>query len=774
MTAFLRILAACVLLALAGTAAAQSRLTSDDTVYPFWDSMASEAEERLASGEGSIDELEDLRRRVAAFRAEFSSRRLENDARIATLEQQISALGPEPEDRPEAEDIATRRDELKSQLQALEAPLRVAEEAFTRSDGLIREIDIIIRERETRRLLSLGPSPLNPLHWPTALSEMGRVVRDLNDEIASVRDPVRRQSLREQLPLVLLMTAVALMLIIRGRAWAGMALSYMRRWGGRGTGVWRFLVSLFRIFLPLTGVLLLTYAFRQTGLLGSRIDQIFEFLPVWGGFLLGFRWLAERLFSRDEEEALIALSAENRSRARFYMLIISVLFVSRGVVDLVFGLEHVSSASVAVMAFPIVLLMGATLFIMGLMLRAFEVEGETNTDEPVRGSGLARVVRAAGTLAVIVSVTAPVMAAAGYSEAGNALLYPTVMSFLVLGLVMALQRFLSDLYGLISGQGTEARDGLVAIFAGFVLLLASLPLLALVWGARVAELAELWTIFMRGFDIGGTRISPSDFLMFAIIFAIGYTITRLIQSTLRQSVLPKTRMDIGGQNAVISGVGYLGIFLAGLVAITGAGIDLSGLAIVAGALSVGIGFGLQTIVSNFVSGIILLIERPISEGDWIEVGGQMGYVKDISVRSTRIETFDRTDVIVPNSDLISGTVTNYTRGNTVGRLIVKVGVAYGTDTKRVEKILREIAEDQPMVLTNPAPNIVFSGFGADSLDFEIRVILRDVNWILNIRTDINHAIAKRFAEEGIEIPFAQRDVWLRNPETLTVPKDDKA
>ena len=387
-------------------------------------------------------------------------------------------------------------------------------------------------------------------------------------------------------------------------------------------------------------------------------------------------------------------------------------------------------------------------------------------DEQFRISFSRRLPNLIYRLLLISIFLAPILVSVGYVYAGQELTKSIILSLGLLLTVIIIQDYVIDLYLLVLGEEKDNRDQLVPILLSFVLLLISLPFFAVIWGVRQQELFEIWSNFQSGFELGTIKLSPGLILGFLIIFTIGYMVTRFIQSALKSTVLPRTSMDSGAQTAIISGVGYVGIFLAAIIAFSTTGLDLSSLAIVAGALSVGIGFGLQNIVSNFVSGIILLIERPVSVGDWIEVSGKMGYVRDISVRSTRIETFDRSDVIIPNADLVSGVVTNYTRGNTVGRLIIPVGVAYGTETKVVEAILKEIAEAHPKILKDPGPSVVFQGFGSDSLDFEIRAILGDVNWMLSIKSEINHQIAERFAKEGIEIPFAQRDIWIKNPDSL--------
>lgn len=736
-----------------------------------WDVLALRAENAVDTQTGSEDMLAAMRARIVEYRDEFDAARSLNSSRISTLREQLAALGPAPGGEgleSESAEVAAKRQELNTQLNQLLAPIAQAQAAFLRADGLVGQIDQILRERQTEKLLSISPSPLNPANWPTAFTDLKNATHEIWREQPDFATARKSQTLRDGLAPAIILGLLGLVLILRGRRWSTMIVGQLRHHGARGLSIWRFLVSLLRIILPLAGIVLLVAAVIKSGQIGPKGTEILFVIPIVSGFMLGFRWISERLFSRDDDEALIALPPQTRKSLRLHVNIITVMIVIRVLLIAIVETGDPALATKPVLSLPFIIVMAVSLFRIGRILRGYSDDTDAAAvDTERRVSTFRRVLHGLGLGAMLVAIVAPLMMAAGLYEAADALLPPFILTLFLLGLVMTLQRFSADLYGTLTGQGVEARDALMPVLFGMCLMILVTPVMALAWGARLTDLTELWSRFGRGFSVGDARISPSVFVTFAIIFAFGYILTRLIQGTLRSNVLPKTKIDIGGQNAIVSGLGYVGIFLAAIAAITGAGIDLSSLAIVAGALSVGLGFGLQNIVSNFVSGIILLIERPISQGDWIEVGGQMGYVRDISVRSTRIETFDRTDVIVPNADLISGTVTNFTRGNTVGRVIIRVGVAYGTDTRQVDRILREIAEAQPMVLAVPPPNVVFMSFGADALEFEVRMMLRDVNWTIAVTNEVNHAIAERFMAEKIEIPFAQRDLWIRNPEALT-------
>ncbi|WP_417721711.1 DUF3772 domain-containing protein [Salipiger sp.] len=745
----------------------------EEEQYSEWNTLAVRAEQVIDDNAASQAALETLRTEIVGWRENFLRAESTNASRIQTLRSQIDALGAPPEEGvTEDPEIAARRADLDGQLNQLMAPVTRAQEAYTRADGLVREIDGLIRTRQTDELLALGPTPLNPQIWPEAARAVLGSVEQLWTEMRRKAGSATAQAeMRKNLPVIMILLAMALLLVARGPHWVRRLGERLRRRTRRGTGVWRFLVSLGGIILPLSGLICLTAAVRATGLAGLNASRLLDMVPIWGGTLLIIRWLADRSFNRDDSIATLPLPAGQRTEAWLYATVLAFLFVLRSIGDTMAEQYAYGDGTRVVLDFPVLVLCAMMLFRLGHILVRLtppEAAPADGDDAPLLEGSTFRlqIARLLGRASMIVAFAGPAMSVVGYDRVGQAMVYPSILTLALLALVLVLQRFFNDLYTLITGKDADGAESLAPVFAAFLLAVASLPLLALIWGARVADLTELWTRLGEGFVLGGTRISPTSFLTMIAVFLIGLGMTRLLQGGLRSSVLPRTRIDIGGQNAIISGLGYAGIILAALLGITTAGIDLTALGYVAGALSVGIGFGLQNIVSNFVSGIILLIERPISEGDWIEVGPNMGIVKDISVRSTRIETFDRTDVIVPNSDFISGTVTNYTKGNILGRVYMSIGVAYGSDTHKVEDILRAIVRQHDMVLMNPEPSVVFASFGADSLNFEIRAIIRDVGKKLNVASDFNHEIARRFAEEGIEIPYAQRDIWLRNPEAL--------
>ncbi len=292
------------------------------------------------------------------------------------------------------------------------------------------------------------------------------------------------------------------------------------------------------------------------------------------------------------------------------------------------------------------------------------------------------------------------------------------------------------------------------------------PIILLQWGFDWKDLTGWAQKLFFGFQVGGLTISLATLLGAVLVFALAYAIARVLLSWLDNQVMEPAGLSGGVRDSVRTGLGYVGFIAAVLVAASYAGLDFSNVAIVAGALSVGIGFGLQSIVNNFVSGLILLAERPIKVGDWVVVGQDQGFVRKISVRSTEIETFDRANVVVPNSVLISEKVQNWTLHNNVGRISVDVGVSYDSDPERVKDILLELAREHPQVLTHPEPYVWFSNFGNSSLDFTLFAYALNITRGLGIQTDLRIAIIKKFREEGIEIPFPQSDVHFRDLDWL--------
>ncbi len=758
--------------------AGESQTIPDEKLdFENWQTFHERVELLLGSGAASSDALKILRSQIEDSRATANGHLLPLEQEILEINQRLAAIADsEAKLGARSEILESLRASLLARLVTTSEQFFIAEEIIKQSSSDLERISELLSQRASASIRSRVTTPLLPANWADAAGFVSSRLAGAVFEISnSLESATQRKAARENLPDSLLWFALGALLLfpLRGRV-----MNLVRRLPGKVLSVSDFAVQqlaclIANVFCPLGAVYALVRAVESTDLLFFNSQAFFAAIPGAALAFLVASWLA-RTLEHDSGKSVFSIELEAGQAQALRSSGVALAGLLALWVMLATVARSGSAQVNATLQFPVLLLTGYCLYRIGQLLLKFAVianrSGEISVSRFQMQALLARI-------AMIVPLVAGAFAVLGYSTGSSYLMYSTIKSLLAIGTTFVMFKILMGIYviaaTLLNDHFLISIRGPASLVIGLLVLIGGMIAVALSWGLSAEDLLRYLAWSQQGVEIGGISITIGSVVTLVVVLVVGIALTRLAQVLLRNSVLPNTNLDRGAQTALVTTGGYAGIGLSIIAAIVLAGFDLTNLAIIAGALSVGIGFGLQTIVSNFVSGIILLSERPINEGDWIECGSVVGTVRKVSVRSTHIETFDKATVVVPNSDLLSSQLQNWTLGNTLGRVTLPVGVAYGTDPERVQRILLEIAEEEELVVADPEPFVVFKSFGSDALEFQLRVYLKDISHILDVTTSVNLEICKRFAREGIEIPFPQRDIWLKNPEALNVQNPRK-
>lgn len=277
-------------------------------------------------------------------------------------------------------------------------------------------------------------------------------------------------------------------------------------------------------------------------------------------------------------------------------------------------------------------------------------------------------------------------------------------------------------------------------------------------------LDTLWHVLnVTLFTINATNVDIKNIIVLLVILGVTWIVARRVRKVFQDRTADDEQPDAPARYAAGAMIHYLIVIIGSYIGFRTVGFDLDAVLVVLGALGIGIGFGLQSIVNNFVSGLILLAERPIKVGigDVIEVNGQLGTVEHMGARATTLRKFDHTQAVVPNADLLSSLVINWSLDDRRIRLDFSVHVDYASDTRRVEETLLDIVHRHPAILDDPEPRVFFRSFGASALDFWVMAWVADLSDRFQTVSDLHHTVSTTFREEGIEIPYPQRKVYLK-------------
>jgi potassium-dependent mechanosensitive channel len=747
-----------------------------ETAINEWQHELDRVESALQKPRLRYSELNDLRDELQRVRAGIEDFWKRLEPRLAAAKDQVALLGPTPSagQPPEPEQVALNRAELNYLFGLLSAGQAAVQSANLRIDQLTNTIQDIRRTNFTTSLFQPVPGIYSYQTWaqlpdyvPLATSRVRSIVTDWWD---SVRD--------QNEVLLIAFEAVLLWVVLTLAAWHG--VHRLRRWRHEGEPpFWRRASSAAGVIvlriLPVVAPIMFLYGMiAEAQALPERVDWIFYSTAQSIITIFAVSALATTVFAPWSSKWRL-MPASDRAAACICGLILTLAIVY-GVATLIYVVTRLAQAPFALtvaVAFPSSLLLAG--IVVAILLTP--LEGQQPDGMPSLRWLTSLRIPIWITVAAIV-----VCALGGYLALSRFLTQQLIVTGSILAFVYLLllwvdgfMRGLGD-DGAATGRWLKERAGLeqrrreqlvlpIGLFLKFAVLVLSLPLILLQWGYRWPDIYDWYSQLFFGFQIGNTQVSFAVLLASIIVFGLAYGAARLFQSWLDARILKPAGISGGVRDSIRIGVGYVGIVIAALAAFSYAGFNLSNLAILAGAFSVGIGFGLQSVVNNFVSGLILLAERPIKVGDLVVVGGEEGYVRKISVRSTEVETSERARVLIPNSYFITEKVKNWTLRDNTRRVVIPISVGYGCDPRKVMATLLKVARDNPNVMTTPAPSVDFD-FGADSLNFKLYAFVYDLNKGGSTSTDLRIAILDAFNEAGIAMPFRQTDTMPQNMDWL--------
>lgn len=739
--------------------------TADRPVQTNWPGVLGGIERQLRDPRLNDDDFAALRADLDRLRITATQERDLFRQAVTATQIQLDALGPAPAaGQPrESAAVAESRRQVATRLQTSQDGVKQSELALARIVALQDEVADQARRQFTRQLIYRGPSPFMPAFWRDGFAE----VEAVSAQVLSAPQQwweanEERKSTTTTLLQILLVTGLSIGLLMPAQRWL------RRHYGIRADiedpspvrrTIAAFTELIRRTAVPLA-VLWAAYGVLvgnawANGLIGSMLYTLMQAFSI---ALLAYGLAQAALAPRQPAWALIPLSRESRESLlrRVGGFVIGIVLVALLVAPSRVPDFGTAGRDLVIAAVAMFLVLANLAFADPRLWRPLSDEWR-----PLRLMAGVNFTLNLFCFAAVLLGYYSVAAYISYGLLGSALTlaaYVLVRNAIRDGLANLAEnpesrfRMWRQSLGLNGPLSTTSRL-LLGLLADTVLFMLLLVFLALAWGVNRATLVSYTLELFYGVTIGPVTISLGNILAALLILAVGIGITRFLSGGLNARLEQQSGIDPGVRNSMVTGLTYAGYLLAIVAGIGAIGLDLSNLAIIAGALTVGIGFGLQNIVNNFVSGIILLIERPVKVGDWVSVGGKEGYVRRINVRSTEIETFPRASVIIPNSELISQSVMNWTHRNRLGRIDINVPLSYAADVEKARDVLLGVLKGHEEILSMPAPEVIFRDLSSGQLTFSLRGHIADVERRHLIESDLRFAIMKSLKDSGVGLPF---------------------